>query len=253
MTETKPNRPPAGIASGLLSGRAWRNVLALCAVTAFAIGCARSEREAVEPIAVTDGTARVGDLADETVAAGDDAAQNDAQTATDSASRGGAGSVAGGLWVVDASGLVVGWLVQRGHPFQAQDGKADILRDGVLVYSASEKVFFGVEMTTGKVLVPRLGIADPQCSKPSVAGYYAAGDQISGMDYAFAYNASWWRVRSGQKTELVQCAGVTKQGATPTCVLHSGTCRGFPVEPLPSPKLPTSFKPPLRFSFGVTP
>lgn len=157
----------------------------------------------------------------------------------------------GGLRVIDAAGESVGWLVQRGHPFQSQDGQPDVLRDGVLVYGGG--LFFGVEMSSGKVLVPRLGIADTQCATPIVAGYYAKGDQVSGMDYGFVYGGKWWRIDAGQPTKLVQCAGVTKQGAAPTCVLHSGTCRGFPVSPVPGGgALPATFKAPLRFAWGAS-
>ncbi len=239
-------------------------VTALTITLLMIAGCGRSARQAVTPIAVSDGTPQQQDApaGQDDSAADDSAADNSA--ANDSAPKdagkpdlgdtGAGGSIqGGGLWVVDAAGTPVGWLVQRGHPFQAQDGQVDILRDGVLVYAPSEQVFFGVEMASAKVLVPRLGISDPQCTKPSVAGYYAQGDQISGMNYAFTYNGKWWRIQAGQPTALVQCAGVTKQGATPTCVLHSGTCRGFPVEVLPSPKLPVTFKPPLHFTFGLIP
>lgn len=239
-------------------------VMALTIMLLMTCACGRSARQAAEPIAVSDGNQQQQDApvpgddsAPEDSAPEDstpeDSTPEDADKAAPGDTGAGGASQGGGLWVVDAAGAPVGWLVQRGHPFQAQDGQVDILRDGVLVYAPSEQVFFGIEMTSAKILVPRLGISDPQCTKPSVAGYYAQGDQISGMAYAFTYNGKWWRIQGGQPTALVQCAGVTKQGATPTCVLHSGTCRGFPVEVLPSPKLPVAFKAPLHFAFGLNP
>ncbi|MCO4760614.1 MAG: hypothetical protein KC502_03875 [Myxococcales bacterium] len=230
-----------------LSHRAlfWHRVLMAHCLVIFtvlsAFGCGRSQRQAAEPMAVSDGSeADVPPEADAPLPADSQAPKE--------VVGGGDKPAAAGLWVVDAQGTKVGLLIQRGHPFQTQDGQIDILRDGVLVYSMTDQVFFGVEMNSGKVLVPRLGIADPQCSVPSVAGYYAKGTETSGMNYAFVYAGKWWRIKAGQPTELVQCAGVTKQGATPTCVLHSGTCRGFPVEKLPSPTLPKVFAAPLHFT-----
>ena len=38
------------------------------------------------------------------------------------------------------------------------------LRDGALVYAPKAGVFFGLQMSTGKVLAPRLGVTDTSCS-----------------------------------------------------------------------------------------
>ncbi len=165
----------------------------------------------------------------------------------------GNGASAGGLRVVAADGTLVGVLVSRGHPHQGASTApagtgGDVLRDGVLVYHPGAHLFFGVGMASGKVISPRLGIAEGDCLKPLVGGYYADGPEISGFDYAFVWKGNWWKVRGGEKLALVGCAGVGTGGETPTCVPHTGSCRGFPVDAI-QPSLPASFVAPLHFDW----
>jgi hypothetical protein len=103
-------------------------------------------------------------------------------------------------------------------------------------------------MSSGLVLVPRLGVGDPQCNIPVVAGYYADGPEISGSNYGFGYLGSWYQVKAGAALELVSCNGITKPGPQPKCVLHAGSCRGFPVAQA-KVSLPTVFAAPLAFKW----
>lgn len=211
-------------------------------------GC-DEEPAMVEPLPVSaadDSEDRSGriDLDSRTPAPSEDTATADAQRPA------GPGLVGpgGGIWVVDAQGNAVGVLVQRGHALQGQADSVDPLRDGVMVYAPGANLFFGVEMVSGKILVPRLGVGDGACNIPVVAGYYTAGEEVSGMRYGFAWRGLWYRIEDGADLKLVSCAGVTKQGAEPNCVLHSGSCRGFPVSKASVP-LPQSFPPPLSFKW----
>ena len=220
------------------------------ALALFAAGCGR-EPAMVEPLEVTagfDSETELGRADDTAPIRGKDSIAKDG-------SRPGGGSVGsgGGIWVVDAAGDPVGVLVQRGHPHQGQANGVDPLRDGVLVYAPAADLFFGVEMVSGKVLVPRLGVADGACNIPLVAGYYTAGEDVAGMRYGFAWRGLWYRIVDGAPLKLVSCAGVTKQGAEPLCVLHSGSCRGFPVSKV-AVSLAQSFAGPLTFKWvGAVP
>ena len=69
------------------------------------------------------------------------------------------------------------------------------------------------------------------------------------MNYGFAWRGLWYRLKDGAELKLVSCAGVTKQGVEPICVLHSGSCRGFPVTKI-SPPLPQAFPAPLSFHWA---
>lgn len=212
-----------------------------------AVGCEQAARSA-EPVKVAQAedpdvvTGLPGQDTGEVTApdAGLEPAGSDDAAASD--------PVPGGLWVLDAKGVPVGLLVQRGHPHHGDSDLPDLLRDGVLVYAPGPGLFFGLSMATGEVLVPRLGVLDGACDQPLVAGYYAAGPEISGMDYGFAWRGSWYRIAPAAAVKLVECAGTTKQGVKPKCVLHSGTCRGFPVEKI-SPKLPLAFPAPMKFAW----
>lgn len=218
---------------------------------ALAWGCSK-EAEMVEPLAVDPGFDAERPLADGTTTArGQDSVSKDAsrRSAKDGGLPGG-GSVGpgGGIWVVDATGDAVGALVQRGHPHQGPSDSVDVLRDGVLIYAPGADLFFGVEMVSGKILVPRLGVADGACNVPLVAGYYTDGADLAGMRYGFAWRGMWYRIDDGAPLKLVSCAGVTKQGVEPKCVLHTGSCRGFPVSKVSVP-LPLSFTGPLAFKW----
>ena len=211
------------------------------------LACACTRRPAtagVEPIAL-DASAAANDAS---------GAAEDATTATKDASSGAdvsvvpAAPVVGGLWVVDAAGQPIGVLVQRGHASLSMGGQPDVLRDGALVYSPKAGVFFGLQMSTGKVITPRLGVGDPSCTTPVVAGYYSDGDFTSGYGYAFVYNGAWYRVQDGQALQLVACGGTVAEGVDPKCTQHSGSCRGFPVSSF-LPPLPVSFPGPLGFSW----
>lgn len=157
----------------------------------------------------------------------------------------------GGLWVVDANGVPIGVLVQRGHPGLTQGGGIDLLRDGVLVYSPKAALFFGLQMSSGRVLSPRLGVADTSCEEPVVAGYYTEGDAISGQGYAFVYASKWYRIADFKATQLVTCGGTVPDGPAPKCAPHNGSCRGFPIKSI-APGLPVEFAPPLAFSWLST-
>ena len=222
-----------------------RGGLLALALFLSAAACSK-EPSMVEPLEVMagfDSAIDLGQLDKDALRPGEDAVIKDGNRP-----GGGALGAGGGIWVVDASGGAVGVLVQRGHPHQGQADSVDPLRDGVLVYSPEADIFFGVEMVSGKILVPRLGVADGACDIPLVAGYYTAGEDVAGMRYGFAWRGLWYRVSDGAPLKLVSCAGVTKQGAEPQCVLHSGSCRGFPVSKVSVP-LPQSYAAPLKFKW----
>lgn len=156
--------------------------------------------------------------------------------------------VGGGLWVVDAAGQPIGVLISRGHPALSATG-VDILRDGVLVYSPQAGLFFGLQMSSGKVIAPKLGVTDTSCAEPIVAGYYTADSTvISGQGYAFVYDGSWYRIDAFKPVQQVTCGGTVSEGPDPKCSAHAGSCRGFPVS-LVTPPLPTVFPAPLAFSW----
>jgi hypothetical protein len=161
-----------------------------------------------------------------------------------------ASGTAGGLWVVDALGAPIGVLVQRGHPAVAGTGSSqvDLLRDGVLVYAPKPGVFFGLQMSTGKVLAPRLGLKDTSCSEPAVAGYYTDDTFVSGKGYAFVFAKKWWKIKDYTQLSLVSCGGTVQDGADGVCQVHSGSCRGFPVQKLDT-SLPVQFAGPLGFAW----
>ena len=138
--------------------------------------------------------------------------------------------------------------MQRGHAALGTGGTPDVLRDGAIVYSPKAGVFFGLQMSTGKVITPRLGVSDASCATPVVAGYYADGDSTSGYGYAFVYNGAWYRVADGQPLQLVACGGTVAEGVDPKCSQHSGSCRGFGVQPF-LPPLPVTFPAPMAFAW----
>jgi hypothetical protein len=216
--------------------------LPVLASTSLLWACSRVPAEQAEPVAVAD------------VQTSDPLAGADAQT-VDTSSDSGAkadstatAAAGGGLWVVDANGAPVGILVQRGHPSLSLGAGLDILRDGAVVFSPATGLFFGVQMSSGAVINPRLGVADSTCAKPVVAGYYTEGNAISGQGYAFVFAGQWYRVQDYKPLELVTCGGTVADGVAGKCAPHSGTCRGFPVQAI-APGLPLQFAAPLQFSW----
>lgn len=215
-------------------------IAGLVVVCALGACSRRPAAAAVEPIAL-DASAEP----DATVGAADAGTAQDAKVAPDVVVS---APVGGGLWVVDAAGQPVGVLVQRGHAALATGGLPDVLRDGAVVYSPKAGVFFGLQMSTGKVITPRLGVADASCTTPTVAGYYADGNFTSGYGYAFVYNGGWYRVADGQPLQLVACGGTVAEGVDPKCSPHNGSCRGFAVQSF-QPPLPVAFSAPLAFAW----
>ncbi len=214
---------------------------------ALTCGCTRSADPQTDPVAVVDaGSNSPGAAADAVSLDGPTSADADADADAQAASP----ASGGGLWVVDSGGAAVGVLVQRGHPSLSLGSGIDILRDGALVYSPATGLFFGVQMSSGAVINPRLGVADASCSEPVVAGYYTEGNAISGQGYAFVFNQKWYRIDPYQPLQLVTCGGTVADGPGGKCAPHSGTCRGFPVKAI-APKLPLQFKGPLQFSWGA--
>lgn len=210
----------------------------------LACACARKPAgEAVEPVAV-DQDADASAAPDATGAADAADAGKDTAVATTPA--------VGGLWVVDGNGSPVGVLVQRGHPNLTSTGSSDILRDGVLVYSPKAGVFFGLQMSTGKVIAPRLGVTDGTCSEPIVAGYFTEGNYVSGQGYAFVFAGKWWRIKDFAASTLVTCGGTVQDGVEGVCQVHGGSCRGFPVQGI-TPPLPVQFASPMAFSWLAGP
>lgn len=205
--------------------------------------CSRAPvSDAVEPVTVVadDSAAGVGDPDATSATDSDTVSEPDVTVAP--------GNVGGGLWVVDAAGQPIGVLVGRGHPSLSAAGTLDVLRDGVIVYSPKAGVFFGLQMSSGKVISPRLGVTDTTCSGVAVAGYYADGDYISGQSYAFVYLDTWYRIQAYKPASLVSCGGTVADGVDGKCAPHAGTCRGFPVQAF-APPLPTTFPAPLAFSW----
>lgn len=232
------------------TARARRRYLCLWLGLAVAAGagCSRSAESQVEPLAVADAGSLPSGAGADSVAGDGAAAIADADA--DAEAIGPLPSTGGGLWVVDSTGAPVGVLVQRGHPTLSLGSGVDILRDGALVYSPAAGLFFGVQMSSGAVINPRLGVADASCSEPVVAGYYTDGNAISGQGYAFVFNGKWYRIEAYQPLQLVTCGGTVADGVPGKCAPHSGTCRGFPVKAI-APKLPLEFKGPLKFSWGA--
>ncbi len=216
-----------------------RSVWIVLICLAIGLGCSRGNSVAVEPVTEADAVASADP--DASVASGDSAVGADTKvTAT--------GVTGGGLWVVDANGQAIGVLVQRGHSSLSANGTVDILRDGALVYSPQTGLFFGVQLSSGKVISPRLGVTDASCAAPVVAGYYTDGDAISGPPYAFVYNGSWYRIEAYQPLQLVTCGGTVADGIDGKCAPHSGSCRGFPVTSI-KPALPLQFAAPMQLSW----
>ena len=214
------------------------------AIVAVVCACSRPPvADVVEPVTVgTDDTATgVGDP--DAVANADSTTGDQPDVVVTTA------NVGGGLWVVDAAGQPIGVLVGRGHPSLSSAGTLDILRDGVVVYSPKAGVFLSLQMSTGKVIAPRLGVSDTTCTSVAVAGYYLGGDgAISGQAYAFVFQDQWYRILAYKPVQLVTCGGTVPDGVDGQCAPHAGTCRGFPVETF-APPLPTTFSAPMAFSW----
>lgn len=230
----------------------WKFAGISCAALVILGACSRAESRPADPVSIVEGsdTATGADtLADAPTAPadGDAATESDAAPDVDTGPTS-APVAAGGLWVVDGAGQPVGVLVQRGHSGASAGGQLDILRDGVLVYSPKTGLFFGLQMATGKVLGPRLGVTDAGCSEPIVAGYYTDSDYTSGTDQAFVYKDKWYRIKSFSPLQLVTCGGTVPEGADVKCSPHNGSCRGFPVQGI-QPPLPTSFSAPMAFAW----
>ncbi len=217
----------------------------LVAWAILASACSRAPvADAVEPVNVgaDDATVTVNDK-DAATGAGDDAP--DAADTSDSGAA--IANVGGGLWVVDAAGQPIGVLINRGA--FSTSGTLDVIRDHVLLYSPKAGVFFSVQMSTGKVVAPRLGVADTTCTSIVVAGYYANTDQVvSGQNYAFVFKDQWYRIDAYKPASLVTCGGTVPDGVDAKCAPHSGSCTGFPVATF-APQLPTTFPAPLAFSW----
>lgn len=211
---------------------------------------------AVEPVTLADedaasSPAGAGDAADTVdAAAGADAVDAalppDGAPLPDGAMS--AANVGGGLWVVDATGQPIGVVIARGFPTPTSGTALDPLRDGVLVYSPKAGVFFGLQMSSGKVIAPRLGVTDTTCTGVAVAGYYGDGEFISGQSYAFVYEGLWYRIAAYKPAQLVSCGGTVPDGVDGKCAPHAGSCRGFPVQ-LFTPPLPATFAAPMAFSW----
>ncbi len=229
--------------------RLGRQALGLCLALTL-LGCSKNASTQVEPLSVDDTLAVGADASnssDDADTSSVDALSNDTDTGQATIKN---GTGVGGLWVVDAKGQPVGAVVQRGHPNLGSNGAttSDLLRDGVLVYSPKTALFFGMQMSTGKVLSPRLGVADATCQTPIVAGYYTDGDFVSGQGYAFVYAGSWYKIKDFATVSFVTCGGTVQDGADGVCSPHAGSCRGFPVQSI-SPQLATSFAAPLAFAW----
>ncbi len=212
----------------------------------LAAGCGDPKpAQQLTPIAVADDADASGSTLDIHSGAPTDTVSVDAD-----ATAGPPGSVAalGGLWVVDANAKPVGVLIQRGHTAFSVGGAVDVLRDGALVYSPQFGIFFGVQMSSGKVVNPRLGVADTTCDAPVTAGYYTEGDAISGQGLAFVYNGVWYRVEDYKPLQLVACGGTVPEGAPGKCAPHSGSCRGFAVKQMAAAP-PVQFAAPLQFAW----
>ncbi len=221
-------------------------VLALACAVALSVGCSDPKpAQQLTPIAVTDDVDAAAATSDGQVGTSLDTFNPDTDAATTSP---GPIAALGGLWVVDAGGKPVGMLVQRGHTAMSVGGAVDVLRDGALVYSPQFGVFFGVQMSTGKVINPRLGVADTTCGAPVTAGYYTEGDAISGQGFAFVYNGLWYRVEDYKPLQLVACGGTVPEGAPGKCAPHNGSCRGFPVKQMATAP-PVQFAAPLQFTW----
>jgi hypothetical protein len=198
----------------------------------------------VEPVTVGNDDAKVVVVDnDATTGAGEDAdAQPDAVDAAI-----GTANVGGGLWVVDGAGQPVGVLISRGA--LSTSGTLDLLRDHAVVYSPKAGIFFTLQMSTGKIVAPRLGVSDTTCTGLAVAGYYANTDQpTSGQNYAFVYKDQWYRIADYKPAALVTCGGTVPEGVDAKCAPHAGSCTGFPVATF-APPLPTSFSAPMAFSW----
>lgn len=242
----KWRRPPGRPGSGPAPAT---HVVALGALT-VGLACTVAscgERAPAEPVELHQTPTQT----DDTSPVEGDSPHGAADGTPDDTGAPGEGSAPGGrLWVVDAGGQPVGVLIQRGHPWMG-DGSTtpDLLRDGVLLYAPADNLFFGVTMSSGQVLAPRLGVADPACNEPVVAGYYVDGPEVSGFGLGFVYRGAWYRVRGGEQLSLEPCAGIVKDGPNGQCVLHSGSCRGFPLDKDNQVETPTSFTPPLAFAW----
>lgn len=203
--------------------------------------CSRATEAPVEPLSLADATPQSSADAQQEAA---DVTSPAADTKITLPTAG----AYGGLWVVDSAGQPIGVLVQRGHPSLSSGSGTDILRDGVLVFSPQTGLFFGVQLSTGKVINPRLGVKDQGCGEPVVAGYYTEGDAVSGPPYAFVYNGFWYRVEQYQPLALVTCGGTVADGIDGKCAPHSGSCRGFPVKQI-SVGLPLQFPAPMQVAW----
>ncbi|MEZ4267932.1 MAG: hypothetical protein R3F39_16280 [Myxococcota bacterium] len=160
----------------------------------------------------------------------------------------GAGGVGGGIFVVDASGKDVGYLVRRGSD-ESTAGRS--IYDTVTVFHPASGLFFDITMTEAIPLLPATGFfSGAGCATP--VGISAGGCATcrAGHGLGFLHEGVWWRVVSGAAREQIANAATRPATADGSCVPHSSSnSPAFPVETVTGTTPPTSFAAPLRFQW----
>lgn len=178
-------------------------------------------------------------------AAADSAPAPDARPPADTT---GAGPTGGGLWVEDANGQLVGWLVRRG----SDDSIAHrVIYDIVTVFHPESGLFFEVTMSDGVVRFPNtVYFKDYACANPIGVAAGTCADCKSAFGVGFRHGGRWWRMRGGAAYELMAMGSTLGSGLGGDCVSHgTSNAKGYPVDEVDGPAPPLDFAPPLRFVF----
>ncbi|MCA9515180.1 MAG: hypothetical protein KC635_09580 [Myxococcales bacterium] len=160
----------------------------------------------------------------------------------------GAGPTGSGLWVEDANGQTVGWLVRRG----SDDSVAHrVIYDIVTVYHPESGLFFEVTMSDGVVRFPNtVYFTDYACANPVGVAVGSCTDCKSAYDVGFRHAGKWWRMRGGVDFELQPAGSTLGGGLGGDCVSHgTSNAKGYPVDAVTGPAPPLDFAAPLRFVF----
>lgn len=150
----------------------------------------------------------------------------------------------GALSVVDAAGRLVGILVARTHP---QRGDSD-LYDAVQVYNPEYRLFFGIHMSSGKVLLPaKIMFGQGSCSG-KVGVRATCPECLSGYDLGFSWGNTWYRMEGGVERESFTYSAYVPPESDGKCTGHGmSSTYAYPAQAVDPLESPPAFSGPLQF------
>lgn len=153
----------------------------------------------------------------------------------------------GQLTVVDSNNSIVGIVVSKRYDWFNDP----VLQDGVLLFDPKRKIFYYVEMNTGKILLPQKILFSEGNCLGDVAVRTTCTYCRSGYGLAFSYNGKWYELQGGEKRVSFHYSSyVAPQNPEGTCTGHlASTTQGYRAYPLPAGRVPPKFVPPYRFEW----